>query len=112
MFEALSGRLPFSAQSVSKLLIRIIREEAPRLSEAVEGIDPALNDLVARLLARDREDRFPSARALARALSPYIGERALAEARVASMLRLPMHMPDAASAELPTKVPVPAQRVA
>jgi serine/threonine-protein kinase len=112
MFEALSGRLPFSAPSVSKLLIRIIREEAPRLSEAVEGIDPALNDLVARLLARDRQDRFPSARALARALSPYIGERALAEARVASMLRLPMQMPDAVSAELPTKVPAEVQRVA
>lgn len=110
MFEALSGRLPFSAPSVSKLLVRIIREEAPRLSEAIEGIDPWINDLVARLLARDREDRFPSARALARALTPYIGERALSEARVTSMLRLTAGAPEAVSVEGPTKVPV--QRVA
>jgi serine/threonine protein kinase len=110
MFEALSGRLPFSAPSVSKLLVRIIREEAPRLSEAVPGIDPAMDDLVARLLARDPQDRFPSARALARALVPHVGERVLAEARVASSLRLTLQAPDAALASSPTKVPV--QRVA
>jgi serine/threonine protein kinase len=110
MFEALTGRLPFSASSVSKLLVRIIREEAPRLSEATVGTDPAIDDLVARLLARDREDRFPSARALARALMPYVGERALSEARVASLLRTPARAPAVVSADAPTKVPV--QRVA
>ena len=110
MFEALSGRLPFSAPSVSKLLVRIIREDAPRLSEALPGVTPAIDDLVARLLARDPQDRFPSARALARALAPHVGERVLAEARVGSMLRIASHAPDAALTESPTKVPV--QRVA
>jgi serine/threonine protein kinase len=110
MFEALSGRLPFSAPSVSKLLVRIIREEAPRLSETVANIDPAMDDLVARLLARDPQDRFPSARALSRALVPHVGERVLAEARVASSLRLTAQASDTALATSPTKVPV--QRVA
>jgi hypothetical protein len=46
-----------------------------------------VDDLVARLLARDPEDRFPSARALARAIAPLVGERSLAETRMSSMLR-------------------------
>jgi eukaryotic-like serine/threonine-protein kinase len=87
MFEALSGRLPFFGANVAKLLVRIIREDAPRLSELVPGIDPAIDHVVARLLARDPEDRFPSARALARALAPLVGERGQAEQHIAAMLR-------------------------
>jgi serine/threonine-protein kinase len=88
MFEALSGRLPFFGANVAKLLVRIIREDAPRLSELVPGIDPTIDHIVARLLARDPEDRFPSARALARALLPLIGERGEAEQHVGSLLRV------------------------
>jgi serine/threonine protein kinase len=107
MFEALSGRLPFTAVSVSKLLVRIIREEAPRVRDLAPQLDPAVDDLVARLLARDKQDRFPSARALARALSPYVGERTLIEARVASALRGVAQADESGAATLPTKVPVP-----
>ena len=87
MFEALSGRLPFAGASVSKLLLRIIREDAPRLRDFVFDAPAPVDDLVARLLARDPEDRFPSARALARAIAPLVGERSLAETRMSSMLR-------------------------
>lgn len=109
MFEALSGRLPFVGESVSKLLVRIIREDAPRLSEFVPLIDPHLEQVVARLLARDPDERFPSARALSRALLPLIGERTAAERSVLSVLRAESMSPDAV-ATLPTEVSV--QRVA
>jgi serine/threonine-protein kinase len=79
MFEALSGQLPFTAPNVTKLLVRIIREDAPRVSDILPSIDPAIDDLVARLLARDPDDRFPSARALSRALLPLLGERSEAD---------------------------------
>ena len=89
MFEALCGRLPFSGPTVSKLLLRIIREDAPRLGEVRKDIDPNGELIVARLLERDRRDRLPSARALARALLPLIGARTTVERRVAGMLRAP-----------------------
>jgi serine/threonine-protein kinase len=92
MFEALSGRLPFAGPSVSKLLLRIIREDAPRLRDFMVAVPQGIDDLVARLLARDPEDRFPSARALARALAPLVGERTLAEGHIASMLRASSRM--------------------
>jgi eukaryotic-like serine/threonine-protein kinase len=87
MFEALCGHLPFTASNVTKLLVRIIREDAPRVSDVMPAIDPAIDDLVARLLARDPNDRFPSARALSRALLPLLGDRSTAERSVASLLR-------------------------
>jgi serine/threonine-protein kinase len=86
-FEALTGRLPFTGSTVSKLLLRIIREDAPRVSDLMPKIDPAIDDIVARLLARDPNDRFPSARAVARALAPYVGDRKLVERRIASSLK-------------------------
>jgi len=72
---------------VSKLLLRIIREDAPRVSDLMPKIDPAIDDIVARLLARDPNDRFPSARAVARALAPYVGDRKMVERRIASTLK-------------------------
>ena len=48
------------------------------------AIDPAIDDIVARMLARDPNDRFPSARAVARALAPHVGDRKLVERRIAS----------------------------
>jgi serine/threonine-protein kinase len=86
-FEALTGRLPFTGSTVSKLLLRIIREDAPRVSDLMPNVDPAIDDIVARLLARDPNDRFPSARAVARALAPYVGDRKMVERRIASTLK-------------------------
>ncbi|MGD8858826.1 MAG: serine/threonine-protein kinase [Myxococcales bacterium] len=96
MFEALSGRLPFSGSTVSKLLVRIIREEAPRVSELTPSIQPAMDDIVARLLARDPEDRFPSARSLSRSLAPHVGDRKMVERRLASMLHVTSRATDTA----------------
>jgi serine/threonine-protein kinase len=96
MFEAICGRLPFTAASVSKLLLRIIRGDAPRLSAVRSDIDPAFERIVARLLERDPADRLPSARALARALSPFLGDRARAEQRLAGMLCAGAELDDAA----------------
>jgi len=105
MFEALTGRLPFAGPSVSKLLVRIIREDAPRLSELLPGIDPAVERLVARLLARDPEERFPSARALSRAILPLC-DRTSAEREVVGALRVAARMPELATTR-PTDVSVP-----
>jgi serine/threonine-protein kinase len=109
MFEALSGRVPFSGTTVSKLLIRIIRDDAPRVSAVQEGVDPNLDLLVSRLLAREPKDRLPSARAVSRALAPFVGDRRDVERRIASMLHETSHVADTA----PTvRCTVPEQKVA
>jgi serine/threonine-protein kinase len=82
MFEALTGRVPFMELPVSKLLLRIIKNDAPRVSSSFPGIDPALDELVARLLSRNPLQRPRSAERVARMLAPFAGNQGSAEARL------------------------------
>lgn len=86
MFEALTGSVPFSASTITKLLVKIIRDDAPRVADLIE-IEPAVDELVAQLLARQPEARIQSARALSRALLPYAPLRAEAERQLLSYVR-------------------------
>lgn len=87
LFEALSGNLPFTAPSVTKLLLRIIRERAPKLSDVMASADPGVEAIVAQLLEREVGQRTPTARSLSRALLPYAAQRHGAERRLLAMLR-------------------------
>ncbi|MEM6957054.1 MAG: serine/threonine-protein kinase [Myxococcota bacterium] len=95
VFEALSGRLPFSGSTVSNLLRRIIREEAPRVGLICTRVSRELDAVVARMLARDKAYRFPNARALGRALSIYVPDRRAVERRLAASLRVGAAQADA-----------------
>lgn len=89
MFEALSGRLPFSASTVSNLLRKILRERAPKLEKKMpEGarLDPALEGIVMNLLGRRPEERFGSAREAARAMAPFAVHRREVERAMAANL--------------------------
>jgi tetratricopeptide (TPR) repeat protein len=68
LFEMLSGRRPFQAEDRGQLLEAIQRAEAPALGSLCPRLDPALAEVVARTLARDPDQRFPSGKALAAAL--------------------------------------------
>jgi serine/threonine-protein kinase len=54
---ALAGRAAFEAQTEHDIVYRVLNEPAPRLAHAVPGVPAALDDLVARCLAKDRGDR-------------------------------------------------------
>jgi len=87
VFEALSGRLPFSAPNVTALLRRIIREEAPRVGLVAQHVPTELDAIVARMLSRDAGRRYPNARAVSRALAPFCANRGAAEQRIANVVR-------------------------
>jgi serine/threonine-protein kinase len=87
MFEALTGRVPFTGPNVANVLRRIIREDAPRVGLLLPELDLRFDDVVSRALARSPEDRFPSARSLARALLPLCGDRRGTESEIARQLR-------------------------
>jgi serine/threonine protein kinase len=86
MFEALTGCVPFSAPSVAKLLLCIIRDDAPRVRDMIE-VEPEIDNLVAQLLTRDRARRMSTARSLTGALLPYAGQRTGAEQQILNLLR-------------------------
>ena len=64
LFETLVGRPPFTSQSFAELVHQHVHEPPPSLASAGVTAPPAVEALVARLLAKSPDDRFASMRAL------------------------------------------------
>lgn len=62
LFEMLTGRAPFTHESLATTLINIVSQPTPDLEALRPDIPPALADLIYRMLYKDRETRIPSAR--------------------------------------------------
>jgi hypothetical protein len=69
LFAMIAGRPPFRGGEVRDVLRRQQTETPPRLAAVVEDVPPQLDDLVARLLAKDPSQRPASALAVGRMLS-------------------------------------------
>ena len=64
----LAGRRPFEGDSVAAIAAAHVEDDPGRPSDHVAGIDPKLDDITARCLAKRPEDRYPDGRALSEAL--------------------------------------------
>jgi serine/threonine protein kinase len=67
LFEMLTGAPPFRRGNDYGTLYAHMTEQPPRASEAMPGVPVAFDDVIARALAKDPDDRYPSAGDLARA---------------------------------------------
>jgi eukaryotic-like serine/threonine-protein kinase len=70
MYRALSGQPVFTAKTPMGVLTRHLSDEPTPLGVRVSGIDPRIEAVVMRCLAKRPEDRFASADALREALEP------------------------------------------
>jgi serine/threonine-protein kinase len=69
LYEALAGRRPFEGDTTATVLYRVVNEDPAPLSMAdLRGISPQAGSLLAKALAKDPAQRFPTAEAMARAL--------------------------------------------
>ncbi len=73
IFEALTGRPPFAADSIPQLLFKVAYHEAPLLRSLRPDLPAALDAVVARALAKQREERWASAGELAAAFKAALG---------------------------------------
>ena len=62
LYQMLSGRLPFSAETPIATLLRHVIDEPVPPSEITENVHPGLESVCLRSLAKRREDRFQTAR--------------------------------------------------
>jgi serine/threonine protein kinase len=58
LYQSLSGELPFPANSFSQLVLQIAAGSPPPLNSIATHLPDCVNDLVARAMAREPEDRF------------------------------------------------------
>ncbi len=90
LWEVLSGRRLFKAESEAATLSRIVLEPIPRLRDANPDAPAALDEVCARALARDLERRYQSAAEFAEALERAAresGEPAASPREVASYVQ-------------------------
>lgn len=74
LFEALTGRPPFDASTAAEVISLHLKGDPPAFEAVAPELDlpPSLQAIVARLLDKDPEQRFSSARAVARALQSVV----------------------------------------
>src|SRR5215217_237165 len=62
VYECLAGRPPHAKDSDIAVLFAHVREEPPALSSLVEGLPDSVDDVMAKALAKDVDDRYSSCR--------------------------------------------------
>ena len=68
LFEMLTGEFPFQADAIGDLLVKIMTEDPPKLSDHRPDLGPRLEKFIHFGLMRDRETRYPNARTMRQAL--------------------------------------------
>ena len=68
LYEMLSGRRPFAGETITTLVYQILHTEPPPISE-LRAIPPRLEDLLRRMLSKDKAGRIPSAAQVATELA-------------------------------------------
>ncbi|MGH7295905.1 MAG: serine/threonine protein kinase [Polyangiaceae bacterium] len=72
LWEVVAGQSLYRHEYAATTLHKLLHETPPRLSTVVPGIDPDLEDLVAKSLAARPEDRFQSAHEMRQALDAWV----------------------------------------
>ncbi len=65
LYKLLTGGVPYPADSVVARVYGHLNKEIPRPSDSVPGLPPALDEVVAKAMAKEPDDRYPTCRALA-----------------------------------------------
>jgi serine/threonine-protein kinase len=71
LYECLTGKLPFPASTLPEICLRVAQDPPIAPSSYRADLPAGLEAVILRCLEKDREARFPSASALAEALSSF-----------------------------------------
>ena len=75
LFQLVSGRPPFDAETSVLATVKVLTEEPPPLGEIAPGVPGGLEAVVSRCLSKDPARRYQTARELRDALRPFASTR-------------------------------------
>jgi serine/threonine protein kinase len=88
LYQLISGRMPFIADTLPALCLAVINEEPPSLESVRKDLPHGLADVVMKCLAKKRDERYMNVHQLAQGLAPFARPEALgAVTRIRSMLQ-------------------------
>jgi serine/threonine-protein kinase len=80
-YEMLSGRMAFPGDALLAVLYSVVNEHPVKVTTLVPGLSPAIDEVISRGLAKNRDDRYPSVddfcRAFVAAAAPPVVSRTL-----------------------------------
>ncbi len=84
LFELLTGRMPFRDESPLGLMLEVVQTEIPDIRELNGEVDEQLAGILAKMTAKNPDDRFATADELAAALAehPMVTRNAAVTARI------------------------------
>jgi serine/threonine-protein kinase len=65
LFQMLTGTLPFNADHPMGIIMQHINDAPPKVTDIDPNLPPAINGIIQRAMAKDPEDRYQSAAAMA-----------------------------------------------
>jgi serine/threonine-protein kinase len=72
LYELLTGRPPFRAQTVPETVVQVLEREPPPPGQLRPGVPPELGQICLKCLEKSPRERYPSAAALADDLERYL----------------------------------------
>jgi hypothetical protein len=104
LYEALTGQVPFNADTFNELLFKIVLEEPRPLEQVDPSIDAGFAAIVSKAMARDPAHRFQTAKELQEALTQWAAGHGQ---QLAVALRVTRTQPAALSASALSRTPSP-----
>lgn len=113
LFEMLTGRMPFTDESPLGLMLEVVRAEIPDVRQLNADVDAELSRILARMIAKDPNDRYNNCHELAEDLgrhpmlsgAPTIGVKPLLSTAASTVIG--MKTPVSAQRPLPQTAPTP-----
>ena len=81
MYEAITGKLPFMGNTVHEIILKVMKGNVPRLSKYVRGLDPEIEQVILKCMARDINQRFSNFTELLRVLNRILEKYGIFENR-------------------------------
>jgi hypothetical protein len=81
LYELLTGEVPYPADGFMAVAMRHLRDPVPSVRERRPGVPKAVDEIVARAMAKRPEDRFPSTAAMMAAIEACLADEEAAAAR-------------------------------
>jgi serine/threonine protein kinase len=101
LFHCLTGSVPFERMNDIEVVFAHLREPPPPVSGRVPGLPTALDAIVARAMAKSRDDRWPTCTALVTAMQAEVRSAPSAPTIAADAETRSMHLPPVAIATPP-----------
>lgn len=74
VYEMLAGRVPFTGESPTVIMMKQVQDEPPSILEARPDLPPEVGKILERTLAKQPDDRFQTAGELSKALADIAAE--------------------------------------